>query len=79
MPITSYLAHPQEGKKSELLKALTSFKDCEVIPAENEDILVVVTETRDTEEENNLKDKIETLNSLKLLVLVSGFNTPQND
>ena len=79
MPITSYLAHPQEGKKSELIEALTSFKNCEVIPAENKDVLVVVTETRNTEEENNLKEKIETLASLKLLALVSGFNTPQND
>ena len=79
MPITSYLAHPHEGKKSELIEALTSFKDCEVIPAENKDVLVVVTETQDTEEENNLKDKIEAIASLKMLALVSGFNTPQND
>ena len=79
MPITSYLAHPHEGKKSELIEALTSFKDCEVIPAENKDVLVVVTETGNTEEENNLKEKIEAIDSLKLLALVSGFNTPQND
>ncbi len=79
MPITSYLAHPQEGKKSDLIDALTSFEDCEVIPAENKDVLVVVTETQDTEEEKKLKEKIEALDSLKLLALVSGFNTPQND
>lgn len=79
MPITSYLAHPQEGKKSELIKALTSFNECEVIPAENKDVLVVVAETQDAEEEKILKEKIEALDSLKLLALVSGFNTPQND
>ena len=79
MPITSYLAHPLEGKKSELIEALSSFKDCDVIPAENKDVLVLVTETQDTEEENILKEKIEALDSLKLLALVSGFNTPKNN
>lgn len=77
MPITSYLAHPLEGKKSDLIKALTSFKECDVIPAENKEVVVVVTETESTEEENILKDKIEALKSLKLLALVSGFNTPK--
>ena len=79
MPITSYLAHPLEGKKTELIKALASFKECDVIPAENKEVLVVVTETENTEEENILKDKIEAIDSLKFLALVSGFNTPKKD
>lgn len=76
MPIKSYLAHPHDGKKDELIKALSTLNECEVIPAENKDVLVVVTETETKIEEENLKQKLETISSLKLLAMVSGFNTP---
>ncbi|REH43365.1 hypothetical protein C7448_1147 [Tenacibaculum gallaicum] len=76
MPIKSYLAHPHDGKKDELIKALSTLNECEVIPAENKDVLVVVTETETKIEEENLKQKLETISSLKLLSMVSGFNTP---
>jgi len=42
MPIISYLAHPQEGKKEELLEALSTMDQCEVIPAENKNLLKVI-------------------------------------
>jgi len=60
------------------MKALLSLGQCEVVPAENEDILAVVTETPNDAEDELLKEQIEALDSLKLLSLVSGFNTPQN-
>jgi len=77
MPIKSYLAHPEEGKKEELLTAISLFKECEVIPAENKNVLVVITETETEIQENKLKDKLESIPSLKLLALVSGFNSPK--
>lgn len=78
MPIKSYLAHPHDGKKAELVDALSQLSSCDVIPAKNEDILVVVTDTLDDASEEILKEKIEKIDSLKLLALVSGFNSPQN-
>ena len=78
MPIKSYLAHPVSGQKEELITALRNLKQCEVVPAENQNILAVVTDTTDEKEEEILKEKIEAINSLKLLSLVSGFNTPHN-
>ncbi|MBA6157307.1 hypothetical protein H3Z83_12385 [Tenacibaculum sp. S7007] len=77
MPIKSYLAHPLEGKKEELQQAISLLDGCEIIPAENKDVLVVVTETKDDAEDKSLKESIETIKSLKLLALVSGFNTPK--
>ncbi|QTE21411.1 hypothetical protein [Polaribacter cellanae] len=76
MPIKSYLAHPLEGKKEDLAKAISFLKGCEVLPAENKNVLVLVTETETEEEDTKLKEKIEAISSLKLLALVSGFNTP---
>ena len=78
MPIKSYLAHAIKGKKEELMKALISLDQCEVIPAENQDVLALVTDTLNEKEEENLKEKIEAISSLKFLSLVSGFNTPHN-
>lgn len=75
MPIISYLAHPHVGRKEELIKALSSMQECEVIPAENKDVLVLVTETETKADEDKLKQKLETIDSLKLLAMVSGYNT----
>lgn len=78
MPITSYLAHPHEGKKKELINALSSINHCEVIPAENKEVLILVTDTNNKNEEHILKEKLKTIRSLRLLAMVSGFDTPQN-
>lgn len=78
MPIKSYLAHPQDGRKQHLVDALSEIKECEVMPATNENVLVVVTDTLDDASEEILKKKIEKIDSLKLLAMVSGFNSPQN-
>ncbi|GAA3556127.1 hypothetical protein [Snuella lapsa] len=79
MPIKSYLAHPHTGKKNTLITALSTIANCEVIPAENKDLLIVVTDTNSKVEDENLKETIEAIESLKLLVMVSGFDTPKQD
>ncbi|WP_203258765.1 hypothetical protein [Hyunsoonleella ulvae] len=78
MPIKSYLAHPKTGEKQALIDALSLFNECEIVPATNQDVVVVVTETSDDASDAALKEKIEQIESLKLLALVSGFNTPKN-
>ncbi len=78
MPIKSYLVHPVKGKKEELLSALKEIVECEVVPAENQNLLALVTDTPNDKEEEMLKEKIEAINSLELMSLVSGYNTPQN-
>ncbi|MEC3907788.1 hypothetical protein VOI54_12225 [Tamlana sp. 2201CG12-4] len=77
MPIKSYLAHPHDGKKAELVKAISKLNNCDVIPAENKDLLIVVTDTDNKSEDENLKEQIEAIESLKLLAMVSGFDTPK--
>lgn len=79
MPIKSYLAHPHDGKKVELINALSNMANCEVIPAENKDLLIVITDTDNLIEDEQLKEAIEAIDSLKLLALVSGFDTPKTN
>jgi len=76
MPIKSYIAHPIDGKKNALILALKALENCEVIPSENEELLIVLTDTLTVEEDKSLKDTIDALESLKMISLVSGFNTP---
>jgi len=76
MPIKSYLVHPHIGQKNELTEILSKMDQCEVLPAENKNIVVLVTETDTDQEDEQLKEKLEMIPSLKLLALVSGFNTP---
>lgn len=78
MPIKSYLAHPLDGKKEALIHALQKLDNCEVIPSENEELVIVLTDTFSVEEDKSLKEKIDALDSLKMISLVSGFNTPKN-
>ncbi|SFS51518.1 hypothetical protein SAMN04487906_0644 [Zhouia amylolytica] len=76
MPIISYLAHPYKGKKDNLVQEISRVKGCEVIPAQNEELLIVVTETSSKQEEEILKAKLDAIPSMKLLTMVSGFETP---
>ncbi len=79
MPIKSYLAHPHEGKKQELIQVLSNIPECEVIPAENKEILILITETEDKAKENILQEQLEAIDCLKLLAMVSGFNSPKKN
>jgi nitrate reductase NapAB chaperone NapD len=79
MAIKSYLAHPHRGQKEKLINELSALKNCEIIPAENKDVIVLITDTESDFDDDILKQHIETFNSLKILALVSGFNTPKND
>ena len=74
MPVKSYLAFPHPGKKGDLESALIALLKCDVIPSKNIDILVVVTDTQNEKEEEDLLNKINNIESLDHLTLVSGFS-----
>jgi nitrate reductase NapAB chaperone NapD len=73
MPVKSYLVRPHAGKFNELIAELSALKGCEIIPSTNEEITVLVTDTLNEEEDILLVSKINTLDSLKMLTMVSGF------
>lgn len=74
MPIMSYIAYPANGKKDQLKHALFAIPECEVIPATNQDILVVVTDTKDKQAEQALQAILKSIPSLECLALVSGYD-----
>ena len=75
MPIKSYLAHAQEGQLESLVSALNQWPECEVIPSTNKAVAVLVTDTPSEEEDALIIEKIQQLDCLKMLSMVSGFQT----
>lgn len=74
MPVKSYLVIPVEGKKDQLKKEIEILPGCEVTPAENRSLLVVLTETDHEEADKALFQKLNALADLQMLTLVSAFS-----
>ena len=72
MPVFSYLAYPVPGAKKELISDLAALDYCEATPADNQDILVLVTDTPDDNKEKELQKKLKKLKSLESLGMTFG-------
>lgn len=74
MPIFSYLAIPRTGAREKLCTELSAIDFCQVIPAENQDIVVLVTDTPDDASEKHLQKTLNNLKSLQSLSLTFGYD-----
>ena len=72
MPVFSYLAYPKQGAKDQLIKELLALEYCEITPADNEQILILVTDTPDEDQEKALQKKLKSLKSLESLGMTFG-------
>ena len=72
MPVFSYLAYSKPGAKQALLNELAALNYCEVTPAENEEILILLTDTPDEKSEKTLQKKLKELKSLESLGMTFG-------
>lgn len=77
MPVKSYLVFPKDGEKAKLSARLSDFDWCEVVPAANKDVLVLVTDTTDEKEEEKCLNLLGEIQEIKHYTLVSGFE--END
>ncbi|MDH4319288.1 MAG: hypothetical protein OEV64_12915 [Desulfobulbaceae bacterium] len=74
MPILGYIAIPKAGAKDTLLQALNGLEYCEANPADNADVLVLVTDTPDKKCEERLQERLKTIQSLESLSMTFGYN-----
>ncbi len=72
MPVFSYLAYPEPGAKDELLNDLASMDHCEATPAENEEVLILLTDAPDDKSDKELQGKLKDLKSLQSLAMTFG-------
>jgi nitrate reductase NapAB chaperone NapD len=76
MPVFSYLAYPKRGSKEKLVKDLAALDYCEATPADNEEILILITDTPDEDQEKILQKKLKSLKSLESLGMTFGHVDP---
>lgn len=74
MPIFSYLAIPQRGAKEALHRELSNLEHCRIVPADNRDIIVLVTDTPDEQAEKRLQQTLKDLRSLQSLSMTFGYD-----
>ena len=74
MPVLSYIAIPATGAKNELLLSLNDIQFCEAFPADNQDILILVTDTPDDKTEKELQEQLKDLENLQSLSMTFGYN-----
>ncbi len=72
MPIFSYLVYPEQDKKQQLITDLTREPFCEIKVAENQEVLILITDTPDEETNKSLQDRIQNLDSLQSLSMTFG-------
>lgn len=78
MPILSFLAHPQPGREDELVQTLDAMPECTVTPADNGPLLILVTETSSEEEDEVLRKRLKSIESLAFLSLVFAHVDPSS-
>ena len=72
MPVFSYLAYPERDKKQQLITELSSFEYCEVNPADNKDVIILITDAPDVDTDKELQKKIQALDSLQSISMTFG-------
>ena len=58
-----------------MVKALINLNNCEVIPSQSHDLIIIITDTQSDLEDKKLEDSIQAIDSLRLLTIAAGFNT----
>ena len=76
MPICSYVVFPQPGRRDELAERLAALPDCDVEPAANRDLLLLVTDTEDLAEEHRLQARLSAIDAIQCMVLTFGEIDP---
>lgn len=79
MPICSYLVIPVEGRREALLETLRSMDGCDVVPAENRHVLLLVTDTPTPEADQELRARIEALDGVESLLMTFGEVDPATE
>ena len=78
MPVCSYLVAPTEGHREDVASALARLPGCDVVPAENRDLLLLVTDTADLAAEAELRSSIEAIPGVRGLVMAFGEIDPES-
>ena len=74
MIVKSFLVYVAKGSVEKVSQKITSIQGCETTTADNHDLLVLVLEVRNREEENEIIQKLSTINDILNMSLVSVYS-----
>jgi nitrate reductase NapAB chaperone NapD len=74
--ICSYLVIAEGGALARVAERLGALPGCDVVAAENRDVLILVTDTPGLEEEGALRRRVEALEGIQALLLTFGEIDP---
>ena len=69
MPVCSYLVSPQPGSSTALQQRLEAIPTCTVYPAENHELMILLTDTTGPEAENELQEQLRQIPEIQCLAL----------
>ncbi|MDW3196781.1 MAG: hypothetical protein R8G66_30680 [Cytophagales bacterium] len=73
MPVKSYIIVPHTDQKQQLVAEIRKISSCEIYPAENQEVLVLITDTSNEDEEQQLYRNVENNKKIRHITLVSGY------
>ena len=79
MPICSYLVVPEPGAGERVRRRLSVIDGCEVTVAENRELLILITDTSDLEQEEELRAEVEGMDGIQALLFTFGEIDPETE
>lgn len=67
MPILSYVVFTLETKKEVVVEKLNGIEGCSAVPADNKDLIILVTETESDEKDKQLQQQIGEIEEIQCL------------
>ena len=75
MAIKSYLVFPLKGMEDKLFSTLSTIENSDVIPSNNKEVFVLVTDTAEDTEDEHLISQLQSQEYIHHISLISGFST----
>lgn len=79
MPICSYLVMVDDDATPDVARRLAALPGCEVTPARETDVLILVTDTPDLAEEEALRRRVEEIDGIQALLFTFGEIDPDTE
>ena len=76
MAVQSYLVFPEPGSLTSLSDTLAAMPECEIVPADNRDLILLVTDTPNPAEERALRERLDAMEQIRCMVLAFGEIDP---
>lgn len=72
MPICGYVVVPRPGELNATSQALSRIQGCEVVPAKNRDVLLLVTDTYSGDEDRELRRQLDAVPGIQAVLMTFG-------